>query len=163
MTTTEAAAPQLPEPALLVECAQGFVNGYTAAQMLSFRAAGVAGALAEHAAEVEAWKAFARHCQRLVGLIKSRMTAVQVVEWLDSQMAEKIERLNNQDSSDLDPELLAMVREWGATMKEGPEGPSHTAPSQARANRANPSLAEASHTAPELALPNPNAKSTGEC
>jgi len=56
--------------------------------------------------EVTAWKAFARHCQRIVAAVKSHLTAEQAVEFLNGQIDDGIRRLASSDTYDVDPELL---------------------------------------------------------
>lgn len=57
-------------------------------------------------AEIAQWRAFAQHCQRLVGALKSKMTNEQVLEFLGEEMDEQINRLSSSDTSDIDPDLL---------------------------------------------------------
>lgn len=88
----------------------------------------------EPAAEIEKWRKFAAHCQRVVAAIKLKMSPEQAVEFMGEEIDRKIANLATQDGSDLDPDLLAYVEELfadrsGAVEPGNPATPSvHPSP-----------------------------------
>lgn len=137
MTPTDTAMPELPEAAgvgikfvgerpATASVSRVFaivdMPAYTAEQMHAYAQAHAASLQARvDAAEADAarWKAFAQHCQSLVGAIKVHMTAEQQVAWLTERIDAGIVQLGSQDTSDIDPELLDFAREMLAARHQG--------------------------------------------